>query len=634
MNEQWNSLEAYSCCSIFFFYIFNEFRVLYYSCEGVQPVEVVDLEDVEPKEVLESRLLVDSDEDGVTASDLPLCWSMENYTNHKQSRPWLLCKGRKLGCKNCSNVGHFNDFQKLGKGKYISQEWANTRVECNGTKPTTMQASLRKKIRAHEHSEAHMAAVNISKNKNTVHDNPLKRQFDKGHSHMSEKTSRCFLTAYKAAKNARSFLDYESDILLQELNGLDMGRILHSDVTCASITSHIAVEMRKQMLNLCIERKCKFSVLLDESTSLSKKSCLIVYIRSILCEGDEPVTFFLSLVELEGSSACAIKEALLKCLHQAGFTEQYCQQYWLAIATDGCSTMLGRKNGLIAQLQLQYSSLIPWHCAAHRLELAVGDALKDNTATNSFKFFLEKLYSIYSMSPKNQRELMEVAQEVNVELLKVGKIFSIRWVASSVRTVKAVWQNLPALYEHFRRASVDESRSSTEKNTFDSLANHVSSRVFLRNLALMYDSLHELSGLSQDLQSNSINIQSAHSKFLLLRQLFVSLKTRKGRHEREIPDDDVQSYKGIPLSDSRGVSAINRQQFIQSLVDKLDERMFTNASTRGADNTENKLFYEEIVSDMKVLDKSRWTPEQVTDPGFGDEAINRAPVQDIPSARE
>ena len=65
--------------------------------------------------------------------------------------------------------------------------------------------------------------------------------------------------------------------------------------------------------------------------------------------------------------------------------------------------MLAQKSGLVAQLLEKYSKLIAGHCAAHQLQLAVGDTLNDVTATNSFKSFLEKIYSLHSLSPKNMR---------------------------------------------------------------------------------------------------------------------------------------------------------------------------------------------------------------------------------------
>lgn len=80
--------------------------------------------------------------------------------------------------------------------------------------------------------------------------------------------------------------------------------------------------------------------------------------------------------------------------------------------------MFGKKSGLVTLLKKDNPQLIAWPCAAHRLELAMADALDQCTQTNHFKTFMDKIYTTYSMSPKNQRELAEVAKELEVEVLK------------------------------------------------------------------------------------------------------------------------------------------------------------------------------------------------------------------------
>ena len=73
------------------------------------------------------------------------------------------------------------------------------------------------------------------------------------------------------------------------------------------------------------------------------------------------------------------------------------------------------------------------------------------------------------------------------------RILSTRWVASSYRTIKAVWQQYHALHRHFSNASVDPKRSSTERYMFSGLVNHLSNATFVQNLGIMYDALEELS---------------------------------------------------------------------------------------------------------------------------------------------
>lgn len=116
----------------------------------------------------------------------------------------------------------------------------------------------------------------------------------------------------------------------------------------------------------------------------------IVYIRTMI-EG-MVLTFHLDLVELQSSSAGGVGNVLLASLKRSGMINEYLSMHWLGLTTDGCSTMLGRNGGLAALLPTEYPRTIVWHCMAHRLELAVNDALKDITETNHFCSFMEKLY--------------------------------------------------------------------------------------------------------------------------------------------------------------------------------------------------------------------------------------------------
>jgi len=53
----------------------------------------------------------------------------------------------------------------------------------------------------------------------------------------------------------------------------------------------------------------------------------------------------------------------------------------------------------------------------------------------------------------NEFHMCAVSLEHNLQ--RIGKIFTIRWVASSERIIKAVWNNFPALYQHFTTAAND-----------------------------------------------------------------------------------------------------------------------------------------------------------------------------------
>jgi hypothetical protein len=164
--------------------------------------------------------------------------------------------------------------------------------------------------------------------------------------------------------------------------------------------------------------------------------------------------------------------------------------------------MSGRNRGLARLIADNYGSQVEFfHCMAHRLELSIDDALKSVTATNHFQSFISSLYALYSQSPKNQRELSSAAADTETQLLQIKGIFTVRWVASSFRSVKAIWRDFPALIQHFDRAAADSTRSTTERAKFTGLRRKLASVSFILDLAVMKDVLREVSSLSLQLHS-------------------------------------------------------------------------------------------------------------------------------------
>ena len=88
---------------------------------------------------------------------------------------------------------------------------------------------------------------------------------------------------------------------------------------------------------------------------------------------------------------------------------------------------------------------------------------------------------------------------------KIGKILDVRWVASSFRAVKAVWNSYPVLYSHFCKSACDPDFGSKARAEYSGLTKQLASSTFLRNLALMYDALQEIADLSESLQCNNMS---------------------------------------------------------------------------------------------------------------------------------
>ena len=141
-------------------------------------------------------------------------------------------------------------------------------------------------------------------------------------------TNKVFRIAYTIGKMGCPFSDMPVECDVHTLNGVDIGTTLHSDKSCQAILDHIGQEMRSKICEVIInDDLTKISVIIDESTSVSKKSALMIYIKVCLPDTVETVeventTFYLDIVELDNQGVECIFKTLMNCLERHGFTLQ------------------------------------------------------------------------------------------------------------------------------------------------------------------------------------------------------------------------------------------------------------------------------------------------------------------------
>jgi len=210
-------------------------------------------------------------------------------------------------------------------GMKISKEWASGTITFFGESRQQQLTSPRKKIFDHKESSCHKAAAKLLLEADKA---ALETVVLKAQSQEAAVTAKIFHTAYKVAKENQSFHNFESEVDVQELNGVDMGCILHSTNACINIVNHIGEEMLRNLTKEVIKSDSKFAIMIDESTTLSNASTLIIYVRTCLAGTgmSSPVNLFIDLVELENVTAKGILDSLLGCLKSYGMTEESCRR--------------------------------------------------------------------------------------------------------------------------------------------------------------------------------------------------------------------------------------------------------------------------------------------------------------------
>jgi hypothetical protein len=158
-----------------------------------------------------------------------LCRSSDiqyKYVFYRGECKWLVVRTKKLGCFVCAEVSKLVMGPQSGTGVKPSRDCENCEVSYFGDTKKTQLLSLRRKTSEHN-------KIACYKSRETVQMSEKKKSLETGNNKVNEdrfeSTERIFYTAYKVTKMNRLFTDIPIDDETQELNGLDMGRVLHSN---------------------------------------------------------------------------------------------------------------------------------------------------------------------------------------------------------------------------------------------------------------------------------------------------------------------------------------------------------------------------------------------------------------------
>lgn len=367
------------------------------------------------------------------------------------------------------------------------------------------------------------------------------------------------------AKEELAFTKHPAIIELQQLNGCTAASMLHSHNSCANILRHISQEMKKELNAYIRDSVHPFSILIDETTTLSTKSALIIFIR--IQVDDEVCNIFYDLVELSnGSTGIEIARAVLRSFGDLG--EKMLSSRLIGFASDGASVMTGQYAGAAVHLrQILKKDFLSFHCLAHRLELAVHAAVQSSGEIQRVQLFTDSLYSFYHKSYKNTYELYHIAEGLHAQLMKVTQVFTVRWVFSSFRAVTAFISDYGSMCNHMTQCSEDNSRNSKERAKCRGFANKLRDWKFVAELLLLADVLEVLWNLSAYMQSQNASLLDAQPKIEVALKTLRVLKEQPGINLSTLVTKDgyLLKFQDIALTSGKHDFEVRSCQIFLSL---------------------------------------------------------------------
>ncbi|XP_068939594.1 E3 SUMO-protein ligase KIAA1586-like [Petaurus breviceps papuanus] len=525
---------------------------------------------------------------------LPDCWNKKQAFLFTEQYKWLEIRQGRLGCKDCSAIQHLG--MRAEKHVHVSKEWIACLVTPNGSNKITRQASLRKKMREHDVSKAHNKIQDLLKE--SPSSDSIANFVPKANNKNIDATVKVFNTVYSLVKCNRPLSDIEGVMELQEEKGVDIGSCLHTRYSATRIAEHIAKEIKTKMFKNIIEENAKICIVIDETSAVSKKRALVIYLQCAVWSAPSPALLFVALKELVSTTAECIFSTLLSALNDCGFHNEYLKANLIAFCSDGANAMLGRRSGVAGKLLENFPKIIIWHCLNHRLQLSLDDSISKIERVNHFKMFLDKTHSIYHQSSKSQTELETIAKELELEIIKIGRVLGPGWAACSLRVATAVWHSYPELYRNFSRSS-----------SYSGLAKRLANISFLQDLAFMIDILEEFSLLSSALQSRSTNIQKAQKLIKCTIRALENLKICTGKYESQI-EGRIKSdeFKGIPFNKNKKLNTLPRNMLLEHIIQQMNLRLLLEKNND-----------ESILSYFDLLEPSTWPHEELTSPWIAGE---------------
>ena len=179
------------------------------------------------------------------------------------------------------------------------------------------------------------------------------------------------------------------------------------------------------------------------------------------------------------------------------------------LASDGASVNTGMKNGLISLVRRVFHWVGFICCFAHRLELALKDALKE--WMDPITTYLQNLYYLYEKSSKKLRELKKLHEllkeiyEFDDERVKPHRAAGTRWIAHKLEALQNMLDKYGLYMQHFENIIADTTKR-TDKATFKGKQRQLQKADVLLLGALFFDLLEPARMLSLTTQEENVNL--------------------------------------------------------------------------------------------------------------------------------
>lgn len=282
---------------------------------------------------------------------------------------------------------------------------------------------------------------------------------------------------------------------------------------------HYIAESRRQELRQKLVKAKFFSLLLDGSTDAANIDNELIL--AVWCDWDGSNEKIHTRMEyftivrpqtIKAESLFKVLEIGLQSLGIKEISAEKCPKL-VRIGTDGASANIAAA-GLKGLVEGRLNWVFWMWCMAHRLELAIKDALK-LTAFDSVDELLLRLYYLYEKSPKRCRELEDIIADLKVCFsfddagVKPVRASGSRWVAHKHNTMKRIISKFGAYTNHLAALTEDKSVRPADRAKLKGYYTKWTDAKYLLGCALFSDLLAPCTIYSKCMQRDELDILGA-----------------------------------------------------------------------------------------------------------------------------
>lgn len=345
-------------------------------------------------------------------------------------------------------------------------------------------------------------------------DSIFQKQIDQREQIKDELYYNVFLSMYWIAKGELSNCKFDRLIKLLKLLKLpDIKYFDHkSGGSVWEMFLILGETVREQVLQKVGEANF-FSILCDEVCGISNKEQLISFVQYVDQDSGKSDVKFLAiddvLVEYDSANADAIKGMLVKQIAAAKLEKSKLT----GLATDGCSVMTGKSNGVAVKTRQECKLLLNAHCICHCLALACDDANDHVSYIKVVEKILVQLWSFFKNSSERSASYAKAAVAAKSLLVtskegkrvvakKLKKACRTRWLSTEM-AIQGIFQDFVPLTQTLRVFKEPKGDS-----TATGLLQQIANIKFLSVVYLMHEVLPLLSHLSKAFQRGTVSFSA------------------------------------------------------------------------------------------------------------------------------